>query len=317
MLCGISAPANPTDAFDAEFMRASASALGPITAVGLVRVSFCEYWRINRTTGASAVNITLSWSGLSNCNAAAYVTNLSSLVVAHFNNTSWDTYGSNSTTGNVSSGTITWNNISTFNGTGNTPFSLGSTSQIDNPLPVKFTSVTAYKIQSGNKVEWTNMTEESVVAYELEKSDNGRNFYTAFSQQPRMNNGGKADYGWIDVNPNSNITYYRIKATDISGAVTYSPIVKVQTGSGINDVFTVYPNPVLSHQFTIQLSGKADTYKIRLLNNFGQEIMNTNWQHNGGMATRTIELLPSVSRGVYHLQLIGNDQTRNTKIFIQ
>jgi hypothetical protein len=317
MLCGISAPASTTDVFDAEFMRASATALGPITAVGLVRVSFCEYWRINRTTGSSAVNITLSWSGVSNCNAAAYVTNLSSLVVAHFNATSWDTYGSNSSTGNVSAGTVTWNNISTFNGTGNTPFSLGSTSQIDNPLPVKFTSVMAYKVQAGNKVEWTNMTEESVIAYELEKSDNGRNFYLAFSQQPRMNNGSKADYNWIDVNPNSSITYYRIKATDLQGTVTYSPVVKVQTGSGANDVFTVYPNPVISHQFTIQLSGKPDTYKIRLLNNFGQEIMNSNWQHNGGIATRTIELSPSVSSGVYHLQVIGKDQTRNTKIYIQ
>lgn len=315
--CGISSNADAANrSYDAEFMRASASQLGPITSIGLAQVSHCEYWRINRVVGTNNLNVTLSWSNLSQCNTIAYVTNLATLVVAHFGATSWDSHGASSTTGDVLNGSITWNYTGTYNAL-NTPFSLGSLNWFDNPLPVKFTSVTAYKVQAGNKVEWTNMSEESIVAYELERSDNGRNFNTAYSQQPRMNNGSKVDYGWIDINPNSNITYYRIKATDIKGAITYSPIVKVQTGSGMNDVFTVYPNPVVSHQFTVQLSGKADNYKIRLLNNFGQEIMNTNWQHNGGMVTRTIELSPSVSRGVYHLQVIGKDQTRHTKIYIQ
>ena len=113
MSIGISAPASATDAFTAEYMRASASSIGSsITAPGLFRVSNCDYWNLDRTTGSSSVNVTLSWNGYSNCNAAAYVTDINSLTVAHFNGTSWDSQGKNLTTGNVSSDTITRNGAS-------------------------------------------------------------------------------------------------------------------------------------------------------------------------------------------------------------
>jgi hypothetical protein len=315
-LCAISAPVNATDVFDAEFMRASAKLLGPITAAGLSHVSNCEYWNIYRTTGTSNVNITLSWTGESNCNSAAYVNNLATLVIAHFS-TSWDLYGATSTTGGPSSGTLTWDYAGPYNGTSNTPFTLGSTSPFDNPLPVKLTDVTAYKTQDGNKVEWTNRTEEGLYGYELERSANGRTFTTAFTQQAKMNNGSKADYKWLDAAPYSFITYYRIKAMDRTGSVTYSTVVKVQTDGDMQDGIVVYPNPVINNQVTVQLTGVKGLYKIRLINNFGQQVMQTQWQHNGGMATRSIELPKSVGTGIYHLQIVGDIQKLQTKIHIQ
>ena len=85
--CAISAPAVTTDAFTAEYIRGAASTLGTITASGLSHVSSCEYWSLNRTAGTSAVNVTISWTGTSNCNGAAYVNDLATLTIAHFNGT--------------------------------------------------------------------------------------------------------------------------------------------------------------------------------------------------------------------------------------
>jgi hypothetical protein len=121
----------------------------------------------------------------------------------------------------------------------------------------------------------------------------------------------------MDVNPYSSVTYYRIKAIENGGSISYSLIVKVQTGSNRKDGMIVYPNPVVSKQFTVELSSPAGMYKIKLINNFGQEIMNTQWQHAGGSATKTIELATSVGTGIYYLQLTGNNQNMQTKILVQ
>ena len=188
MLCGISAPSSTTDAFTAEYKRNSAALLGPISAVGLYRVSACEHWVLDRTTGSSNVNVTLSWSGLSPCNAAAYVTLLSSLAVVHFNGVSWNAYGNNGgTTGNGAAGTVTWNNVSSFS-----PFTLGSTSTTTNPLPIKFSAVKAYRTNNGNKIEWTNLTEESLKEYDVERSANGISFTMISTVAARSNNDQKS-----------------------------------------------------------------------------------------------------------------------------
>ena len=241
----------------------------------------------------------------------------SSDLVAHHNGTSWNKHGRTSTTGTFSAGSILWSGLTGGFNSANTPFSLGSIDALQNPLPIKLTSINAYKIQGGNKVEWSNLTEQGVNIYELEKSADGRTFDVVNAQQAKKNNGSKADYNWIDVNPFSSITYYRIRAIERTGNILYSPVVKVQTGGNIKDGFIVYPNPVIAKQFTVQLSSPAGIYKIRLINNFGQEIMSTQWQHLGGSASKTIELNSSVSAGVYHLQITGGNQIMQTKILIQ
>jgi hypothetical protein len=133
MYIAISAPSSVTDAFTAEYMRSSGQNLGAITAAGLKRVSNCDYWNLNRVSGTSSVNVTLSWNGYSNCNIAAYINDLSSLSVAHFNGTNWDTHGQSGYTGTASSGTVTRNNVSVFS-----PFAIGSTNEYSNPLSIQF-----------------------------------------------------------------------------------------------------------------------------------------------------------------------------------
>lgn len=136
MFIAISAPGSVTDAFAAEYVRNSATTLGSITAAGLKRVSNCDYWNLNRVSGSSAVNVTLSWNGNSSCNIAAYINDLSALTVAHFNGSNWDTYGQSGYTGTVSAGSVTRNNVSVFS-----PFSIGSTSDFSNPLSIRYQNI--------------------------------------------------------------------------------------------------------------------------------------------------------------------------------
>ncbi len=301
MSIAISTPSSATDAFTAEYMRASGTSLGSITASGLYRVSNCDYWNLDRTTGSSTINVTLSWNGYTNCNAAAFVTDLPSLTVAHFNGTSWDSHGSNSYSGNVSSGTVTRNSVSAFS-----PFTIGSTTDQLNPLPLQFTSVKAYRQTTGIKVEWVNLAEENIAHYQIERSSNGSQFVTAGQVPARINGGNKTNYDWLDMLPVNGTNYYRIKAVDINGNYNYSTIIKVDVIN--NSVTTVYPNPVTGNKLNLatanMLIGK---YEIQIYDMNSRKIQSQPIVHNGAIASYDINLPENMKPGVYSLRIKGNN----------
>jgi len=308
--CAISAAA-ASQSITSEYMRASGTALGPITAPGLKVVSNCEYWKIDRTGGTSSVNVTLSWNGNSNCNAATYVTDLSSLTIAHFNGTSWDTHGKNSSTGNASSGTITRNAVSVFS-----PFTIGSTSVSANPLPVKFDLITLNKKGEDVQVYWSILTETDVDHYEIERSTDSRQFTSIGQKMPTLNNGEKAEYNWLDNFIISGTYFYRIKAVYRNNSFTYSTVVKIDLNQGEN-TFMIYPNPVKANK---KISFKADNlpkgnYTLRVYDNVGQFIWKQELTHAGGPINQVLTLPQINITGMYSLQL-EKDGKFTSKIFI-
>lgn len=309
--CSISAPLLVTDVFTAEFIRSSAKNLGPITATGLTHVSNCEYWNIDRTVGISPVNVTIEWSGSSNCNGAVYVNDLSTLTVAHFNGTTWDSHGKNSVTGTVSSGTITWNNVSSFS-----PFALGSTSNATNPLPVKFTSVKAWPVAIGNTVEWTNETEKDVASYEIQRSSDGMNFITVQVLAPRNNIGTRSDYSVHDPVSYNGTVYYRIKAVEIQGSSTFSSIVRVTKFNSSSTSLNLYPNPVSDRRINLQVQNfAAGYYNLNVFDLSGRKIHSQSVQIRGNSYSQSIFLPASVNKGEYMIQITGAG-TSMTKAFL-
>jgi hypothetical protein len=307
----ISAPANVADAFTAEYIRSSAKLLGPVTAPGLQNVSGCEYWQLERTTGTSNVNITLTWSSVSPCSMATYISNPSSIVVAHFNGSGWDAKGNDGgITGNATAGSVTWNNVSGFS-----PFTLGSTDAFSNPLPVKFNSIKAYQKNDAVQVEWTTLTEINVDRYEIERASDGQPFLTAGQVTATGNNSTQASYSWLDAALPTETVYYRIKGVDFDGKLTYSSIVRVNLNQAPSDI-TLYPNPVIDKRVSFQL-GRLDkgTYRILITDLAGRSIYRQTLNHPGGILSQSLQLAPSIQAGVYHL-IIQGAGTLMTKQFI-
>ncbi len=120
----ISAPSAATDAFNAQYFNVNPNTHYPIAqrAITLDRISSAEYWMLERTVGASNVNVTIGWS--SNSEA---VTNPSLIRVAAWNGSLWTDQGNGGTTGTTSAGTVTTVSPSTVYG----PFTLN-----ENKLPV-------------------------------------------------------------------------------------------------------------------------------------------------------------------------------------
>ena len=296
--------------FRAEFIRATPAA-APLQD-GITRVSSCEYWDIDRTSGGGAAYITLSWAANSNCTSAtAYVTSLATLRVGHLRGGAWRSEGNFSTTGTNVAGTIrSVNAVNTFS-----PFALASISEDENPLPVVFANVRAFEKNNGVQIDWSNLTEKDVDHYVVERSSNGTDFSAIAQQLPTSNQDDKADYSAFDASPKSGTNYYRIKAEETTGKIVYSKILSVNLGSTTQSL-RLYPNPVTGNQVNISLSNvRSGQYDLRVVNVSGQDVLKQRINSQGSTMTQTIDLPTTIAPGVYNMIITGADY-RETRTFI-
>ena len=310
-IIGIKPTSNSNSRFTAEFFRAPAPA-GTL-ATGLTRVSGCEYWNLSRPTGTAPATVTLSWANNSGCSPTSYVTDATSLRVAHLSGGVWRNEGRISSTGNNSAGTVTSQlSVSTFS-----PFALGSSIESENPLPVVFANVRAYEKNNGVQIEWSNLTEKDVAGYVIERSANGTDFAAIGQQAPTSNQDDRADYSAFDASPLAGTNYYRVKAEETTGKIVYSKVLSVSLGLTTQSL-RLYPNPVKGSQVNISLSNiRGGQYDLRVVNMAGQDIVKQRISSQGSTITETIDLPAAVAPGVYHMIITGADYREVKKFIVQ
>ena len=171
-------------------------------------------------------------------------------------------------------------------------------------LPVRFSNFKASQKAAAIQLQWTNETEESVVAYTIERSANGRDFTSLATKVPRANNNQKADYTYLDATPIGGDNFYRIKALEYTGKTVYTHIIRINTArKGLDMV--IYPNPVKGGELNLQLSNlPAGRYTVKVYNMTGQEVEATSINHAGGHMTESLQLTKR-KPGLYALQVNG------------
>jgi hypothetical protein len=123
---------------------------------GIAKVSVIDYFILNRVSGSANASVTLSWGSNSG------VSNLNDLRVARWSDAEWIDEGNTEITGEVTSGTIKSNVITSFS-----PFALGS-STIQS-LPVELSSFSAIVLENSVKLNWRTETEVSNYGFEVER----------------------------------------------------------------------------------------------------------------------------------------------------
>ena len=307
----ISAPDNAVDAFQAEYRRASATALGGITSPGLYNVSNCEYWILDETNddnNDNSINVTVNWFSNSGCGTGNYVTLPAAVTLAHFNGTSWDTHAGTGA-GTQVTGSVTRTAVTVFS-----PFALGNTAIDQNPLPVTFADVKAFEKGSGVQIEWSNLTEKDVVNYIVERSANGNDFVAISQLNARSNQTDKQSYLSFDAAPLSGTNFYRIKVVELDGKVIYSKMLKVEIGKIVKGI-TLYPNPVTSGEVTIGFSAAKGLYTLRIMNAAGQQVSVKQIVHPGGNVSQAVAIPASVKAGFY-VMMISGENYKESKTFV-
>ena len=162
----------------------------------------------------------------------------------------------------------------------------------------------AYQKNAGVQVEWTAQQESNIDRYEVERSQNGQQFFKLGSVQAKGNSSVAINYNLFDPNPFSGVNFYRIKIIE-AGQVTYSQVMKVNISKGAT-LITIYPNPVNGNTIVLQMNNlQKGIYTITLTNKLGQQIVTKEIEHAGGSATEIIESSKALAAGVYQLRLTG------------
>lgn len=306
----ITAPATISDRFTAEYVHSSGNALGPITAIGLQKVSACDYWILNQVSGANTLNVTLNWNApINNCAPppSSYVNVLPDLVVAHFDGTNWDAFGAPSTaTGTPAAGNVTWPNVSTFS-----PFAIGSIS-FNNPLPITINYFNGTRSNGNHLLNWkVTCVSTPSATIDMERSTDGRNFssiYSIFATALRC----QQPFDHTDSQPAKGINYYRLKMTDADGKVTYSTTVTLINAVKGIEVMNIAPNPIVNGTFNLKISTAEKTLLELVITDMQGRVLQ---KRSAGLIAGFNQVpmhVRSLSAGTY--QLFGHTADGRTRV---
>jgi len=304
----ISAPTVATHAFRAEYVKAAQGFGGTTTyPSGILTVSSCEYWLLDRIAGTSNVSVTLSWNS-PDC-IGPYITDITDLRVMRWNGSAWVNQGNGGTTGSATAGTV----ISSGPVTIFSPFTLGSTT-LDNPLPVELTSFVALAEDDQVRLKWTTSSELNNDFFAVERSSTGEIFQEMFRVPGSGTTNLAKSYEVFDDAPLSGQAFYRLRQTDFDGSVSYSRVVRVEMDP---DAFwSISPNPGSGENFTIAFARQPDSpIAVEIQDLKGVAV----FQAQGKLDTPRIELQPreQLPPGVYIVSVQTKDRIQHKRLVVR
>lgn len=167
-------------------------------------------------------------------------------------------------------------------------------------LPVELTSFTATRNRDSVELVWHTATETAQSIFQVERSDNGLDWYPRHTQLSTGDSFGQL-YQYTDHNNNQEESFYRLSYCDLDGDLDRSNIEKVPP-LGYEDrvFFEMFPNPAQErvHLFT----GTNAHYRISNLQ--GQVLQ------EGLLKSTPVTLsLHNLPKGYYSVTVIGRSDT--------
>ncbi len=169
-------------------------------------------------------------------------------------------------------------------------------------LPVSFMNIAAIQKQDGAEVSWKVAFEQEIEHYQVERSNNSRDFNVIATVNSKGNSNNVVDYTYFDSKPINGTVYYRVKSKDKSGDSRYTAIVKLNSSK--ETMITVYPNPVKDNmKITI---ANAETFKratVLIRNTQGKTVLQQNLTSTSGFYNLNVSALPS---GIYVITVVND-----------
>ena len=285
--------------FNAQYAGATTNTTN--IASPLVTVDRYEYWVVNKVSGGTA-KIDMNWNN-SKITMPPYT--LADIRVANYITGNWTQVGGTATGNVTTTGNISSNALASFGS-----FVLGSVSLA---LPVNLVQFSAYKNNENAVVNWTTTDEINVSHYEIQRSDDGLQFYVA-GNVAANNLAVLQQYSFTDPKLLNEVTYYRLRSVDLDGSFKLSKIVTVRN-SDAADKYMAIANPARSSIYvtTKNISGVFE-YRI---NTLGGQTVQQGLLNIATAGTARIDLSPAVQNGLYILQVQKNGFNFTQKVWIE
>lgn len=173
-------------------------------------------------------------------------------------------------------------------------------------VPVKLTDFTAVSNGNNTLLKWTATSETGTVKYTIQKSRDGRNFTevaTINGKQFAIN-----EYSYNDGAISPGSSFYRIKATEVSGSISYSDVVMVKNQSNFG--FSIYPNPA-NEVFTVTLPSKFLPATVEVINAQGVVVSHATTNQPSYSVSQYLQ------KGIYAVRVTGSNNESLTQRLIK
>ncbi len=285
---GMSAPTTVTSEFQAQYFAAIHSNTSSVTAP-LDHVSTVEYWTLDRNIGTDNVAVTLFWES----GSRSVITDLTDLVVARFNGTSWvDETQAGGVTGTTSLGTVTSQLVTSFN-----PFTFASRSGA-NPLPIELLDFKATCNTGGVLLNWITASETNNDYYKVDKSTNGVDWQLVGKINGSGNNTTLKNYTYQDNSNITEITYYRLTQVDYDGSQKIYNLISTDCTGNQYDHMLLYPNPSNNElHIDFNLTQNYGNGIVKIMDNIGRIIFEQDVQLSQGLNNNKLHI--NLPAGLY------------------
>jgi hypothetical protein len=180
------------------------------------------------------------------------------------------------------------------------------------PLPLNLLSFDA-KLDQENLValQWETTAERGVSHFEIEKSEDAKQFAELGRTNARNLGLEKNTYEYYDRHPAAGINYYRLKMVDLDGQFSYSPIRFVNLKQ--NFVTSLYPNPSPSQVYLRVQNANGIAVKVYTVD--GRPVSVT----PKVTSDSEIQLTPTekLPQGIYLVNVISASETRVLKWMVR
>jgi len=172
------------------------------------------------------------------------------------------------------------------------------------PLPVGLSSFTAQVASPTSvRIAWTTASEKNNAGFVVERSVGGLPFVAVGTVAGAGTSNVSNSYSLLDAKLPSGATqlYYRLRQTDLDGAITYSPVRAISLAAPKTDVpaqLLAYPNP--AHQVVrVQVLGASTAAPLEIFDTMGRLLRTQAAPAEGEKATLSLDGLPT---GLYILR---------------
>lgn len=305
----IETPLNSGDVYTASYHRKKFKNITSFASgSGLNNVSKEEYWIINRfnVNPSSSVKVKLHWED----GSSSGIDNIWALRLVHWNGSKWENKGVNSTSGSVSSGSITVNGIRSFS-----PFTFGSGTSANNGLPVEMEYFTAENKGESVILNWHTASEQNASHFLIQRSKGGKTFKNIGRRKAQGTTTEPTDYSYPDDNP-AKTNYYRLKQVDFDGSYEYSKVISVSSKESTHDGIQLTTRSAKNGIIGKVQVGQKGRYQLKVINSKGQMVQSQAYPLEKGQNTLKVHLNDH-SPGIYFLTIRGNGKHAHEKVLVK
>lgn len=181
-------------------------------------------------------------------------------------------------------------------------------------LPVVWTPLKGYCSQGISYLSWSSLQESNSNYYEIQRSEDGVNFYSAGKVIAQTVSDKVVEYGYNDCKATEGINYYRIKYNDNDGHFQYSNTITLNVRIKGITITTIYPGPFVDRLNVTVASEVRTNCSIILLDNNGKVLVSQQSILNKGVSTIVVDQLENLANGIYYMKVQAGETVLTKKL---